>query len=370
MVQERLIAHEWGTFTSFSGSNGVPVGFHAEQYRPAPLRLLPGQSSLESGPLHQNGLVSMETPVLYFYTDREMKVSVKVDFPRGWITEWYPFAAAAPNYGNEEPPSGGQSIRWDARLLPGEPLKFPGDQSNDKNHYYHARETDAVPLQIESRRRIDANTSFVAARSFNARSSCSIAAWAHSRRRSRSRHSVADKVRVRNAAGRSSRRASRLSRSETARSASDPLDGHQCRGGSRGAHSRGKRSAHRLVDHLVKDLTAAGLYEKEAQAMVKTWDAAWFGEEGTRLLYLVPRAKTDELLPLTVEPKPTEVVRVLVGRHDFLTPEQEAIADQQLQAVECGAGRIGSGTETAKLGRFSFERVNSRPSGSKPQVRP
>ena len=24
---ERLIAHEWGTFTSFSGSNGVPVGF-------------------------------------------------------------------------------------------------------------------------------------------------------------------------------------------------------------------------------------------------------------------------------------------------------------------------------------------------------
>ena len=35
----------------------------------------------------------METPVVYFYTDRETKVSVKVDFPRGWITEWYPFAA-------------------------------------------------------------------------------------------------------------------------------------------------------------------------------------------------------------------------------------------------------------------------------------
>ncbi|MFM8273889.1 MAG: hypothetical protein ACKODX_16375 [Gemmata sp.] len=23
----RLVAHEWGTFTSFSGSDGVPVGF-------------------------------------------------------------------------------------------------------------------------------------------------------------------------------------------------------------------------------------------------------------------------------------------------------------------------------------------------------
>ena len=39
----------------------------------------------------------METPVVYFYTDKETKVSVKVDFPRGWITEWYPFAATAPN---------------------------------------------------------------------------------------------------------------------------------------------------------------------------------------------------------------------------------------------------------------------------------
>ena len=67
--------------------------------------------------------------------------------------------------------------------------------------------------------------------------------------------------------------------------------------------------------------------------MVKTWDSAWFGEEGTRLLYLVPRAKTDELLPLTMDPKPTELVRVLVGRHDFLTPEQEAVADREYKRL-------------------------------------
>ena len=93
-----------------------------------------------------------------------------------------------------------------------------------------------------------------------------------------------------------------------------------------------------LAEHLVKELTSTGLYEKEAKAMVKTWDSAWFGEEGTRLLYLVPRAKTDELLPITIEPIPAELVRVLVGRHDFLTPEQEATADKQLQRLR-GAGR-------------------------------
>lgn len=30
----------------------------------------------------------METPVIYFYTDKDTRVSVKVDFPKGWITEW------------------------------------------------------------------------------------------------------------------------------------------------------------------------------------------------------------------------------------------------------------------------------------------
>ncbi len=32
----------------------------------------------------------METPVLYFYTPREMTVNVRVDFPQGLLTEYYP----------------------------------------------------------------------------------------------------------------------------------------------------------------------------------------------------------------------------------------------------------------------------------------
>ena len=55
--------------------------------------------------------------------------------------------------------------------------------------------------------------------------------------------------------------------------------------------------------------------------MVNTWRGSWFGENGTRLLYLVPGQQTDELLPLAVEPAPDERVRVLVGRLETLTPE-------------------------------------------------
>src|SRR5262249_28234328 len=111
-----------------------------------------------------------------------------------------------------------------------------------------------------------------------------------------------------------------------------------------------------LAEVMVKQLTAAGLYEKEARAMVKTWDTAWFGEDGTRVLYLVPRGRTDELLPLTVEPKPDEVVRVLVGRHDFLTPEQEANAERQLRRLKAAQAEAQDAEkELQGVGRFSYQ---------------
>jgi hypothetical protein len=111
-----------------------------------------------------------------------------------------------------------------------------------------------------------------------------------------------------------------------------------------------------LAGVIVKELTAAGLYEREARAMVKTWNAAWFTEEGTRLLYLVPRARTDELLPLTIEPKPTEIVRVLVGRHDFLTPEQESNAELQMAKIQRAQAELTAAEkDLSRIGRFSTE---------------
>jgi hypothetical protein len=35
---------------------------------------------------------------------------------------------------------------------------------------------------------------------------------------------------------------------------------------------------------MVRALVDQGLYEKEARAMVNTWQDQWFAEEGTRVL--------------------------------------------------------------------------------------
>jgi hypothetical protein len=110
-----------------------------------------------------------------------------------------------------------------------------------------------------------------------------------------------------------------------------------------------------LAEAMVGELTAAGLYEKEALAMVNTWRTSWFGENGTRLLYLVSGKQTDELLPLTVKPAPDEQVRVLVGRLETLTPED---TQRLVRAVTGGdAGKKPSAAaikaELASLGRFA-----------------
>ena len=53
--------------------------------------------------------------------------------------------------------------------------------------------------------------------------------------------------------------------------------------------------------------------------MVETWRDSWF-EEGSRLIYIVPRGFVDQVLPLTIDPVPIKTVRVFVGRLEIVTP--------------------------------------------------
>jgi len=92
--ENRLVVHEWGTFTSIAGKDGIalewrplngptdlPKFVHTIQKEGDGLRHPSGKGELTAA-------VRMETPVLYFYSDNEMDVDVKVDFPKGKITEW------------------------------------------------------------------------------------------------------------------------------------------------------------------------------------------------------------------------------------------------------------------------------------------
>lgn len=310
-IDDHLTVHEWGTFTSVAGREGGAV-----EWRPldGPSDLPPfvytfaGLSSRRG--LRHGGalkasletLVRMETPVIYFYTDRETQVSVRVDFPQGKITEWYPQVRSVYEMG----------IDWgQVKILPGARLIFPGGWKD--NHYYKARATDAAPVKVCGKNgdQVEKFLFYRGVASFPVPLSVKL---------------EGDKIILKNN-GR--RKIARLIIFEN-------------RGGKLGFrlhHELDKEAAlerpamggtiDQLCEELKKILTAEGLYDKEAQAMIDTWRDSWF-EEGMRVFYTFPRGAIDEVLPVHIDPAPAELVRVMVGRAEIITPEMESEIEQMV----------------------------------------
>src|SRR2546426_7592542 len=86
-----LTVHEWGTFTSVAGEDGSAIDWDTLGCK----NDLPGfvnDFGYRGFKWRLQGTVRMETPVIYFYSSRELDARVKVAFPQGVVTEWYPRA--------------------------------------------------------------------------------------------------------------------------------------------------------------------------------------------------------------------------------------------------------------------------------------
>jgi hypothetical protein len=108
-----------------------------------------------------------------------------------------------------------------------------------------------------------------------------------------------------------------------------------------------------VIQDLRQALVAGGLYYKEADAMIKTWRNSWF-EPGLRVFYVLPRSTTDEVLPMQIDPQPDELVRVLVGRTEVITPEMEKSVKEQVSRLNDASPKVRADAEAAirKYGRF------------------
>src|SRR6266516_1282212 len=105
---EGFVAHEWGTFTSVQGGDGVLLDWRPLETSKLPKFVYdwknPGLNRRQGGqmPMQKQALLTlqrMETPVIYFYAEQKQNVDVSVDFPKGLITEWYPQASQiGPSY--------------------------------------------------------------------------------------------------------------------------------------------------------------------------------------------------------------------------------------------------------------------------------
>jgi hypothetical protein len=321
-----LTAHEWGTFTSIAGKDG-----RAANWLP-----LTGSTDLPAFVEHfqkpdfkggLRGTVRMETPVLYFYTNHPTTLSVHVSFSQGFITEWYPHANRVEPVGlqtqtrmvsylkdwshNQRQPD--SSISWDSvSLQPNDSASLPGEDRS--NHYYAARQTSSTPLRIktQSGEQTEKFLFYRGVASFSVPVSVDLA---QDGKVSAENHTSQEIPALLVFERRGDRIGFRFADASAARPTLDPPE---------------LNATMDSLKQAVEDmLIAQGLYQDEAQAMFETWRDSWF-EEGSRLLYIVPREFVDSVLPLSINPSPAQIVRVFVGRMELVTPATQRAVEQAL----------------------------------------
>ena len=323
---DNLVAHEWGTFTSVAGEQGQPI-----EWLP-----LEGQDDLPCfverfrnirAKLALSGTVRMETPVIYFYAPQVTTVDVSVRFPAGLVTEWFPRADVTPGaqVTSATLRSSGfaSTATWSkVAITPGAAEAFPTEPRS--SHYYAARRTDAAPLKVGAQ-----SEKFLFYRgvaSVTLPVSAVVGPGGTATVRSHGARPLGTIVRVDRHNGKlgydiKDTKASRATLPTPA------LTG----------------DVDTLAGRLETVLTREGLYPREARAMVDTWRDSWF-EEGTRLLYVVPRPTVDAMLPLDIKPRPIETARVFVGRLELITPATTAEVTRALETRDRAA--------LLKYGRF------------------
>lgn len=352
--------HEWGTFTSVSGSDGVLLGgLHREEERlPSFVYALDGMQNTGPGfskgfrtqrPL-KNVTIKMETPVIYFYSDKPFHAHVEVGFNGGAISQWFPrrsggetVTKAKKKIGMDTsrmPPyhplkadifqlAGGidfankrsGSIQWEVDVLakgtdrgiifkPGETLnwvyprnpkanilKVQGDQSGPQKQadeyedYLFYRGVGNFPLPVKFT--VNTDETLVITNNSNEKipflfvhenTSSGIARF----------HAIPTGL-------------------EAGKTLNVPVSDLK-------EHTQWQRPVYQA---MYNGLTKTGLFAEEAHGMIQTWWHSYFFRPGLRVFWIVPQSDTHQILPLSVKPAPTKIVRTLVGRSEILRPSFE-----------------------------------------------
>lgn len=347
-------AHEWGTFTSLVGSNGITQhgmyhedealpefvhGFGVTQNTPpTPPRPKPCPRKFCFGDeFFANNLITqkMETPVIYFYSDQLRKVSVNVKFPEGVVTDTYPAPVTTyPNIGNIREAAGGDTT-FEVEVLKETTGMLPLVDS--RNIYGHARNVGSNLVRAGSEQE-----KFIFYRGIG-RFQPRISILSKEGNLSIASPRIGDEPQALflihvSESGRN--QLLDLGKLETGRAKF--ISAETIRGLKAGTVGVGSQQR----QHIVSGLVRSGLKSDEAVAMLDTWEHGYLGVPGLRLLYILPRKEVDEVLPLTITPMPENLVRSFVGRIEILQDtEEKEILSRIIQEKQS--------FQPHKLGRFA-----------------
>jgi hypothetical protein len=407
-----LIVHEWGTFLSVQGSDGVTLGGMVDSDEVLPSFVEErGVASWQRAHLFSK----METPVTYFYTKRPRDVQVRVDMPKGILTHWFPNVCLYGPKPTAGGPAEGGYLDWcNIHLIPENhpQAKEPNStatltlkdgkvcsgliESEDgkqvllatgpysllpiaKNQIVSQR-TEKVsvpalkPVRPEQTWRFARQTDAALVRktTYNAKRELEFQFEKFLFYRGLGtflpplevsavpdeKHGLTLMLRNRGSLPLQAIFAVHVQGQTIQFAALQDLPGNTARAVARNLIFDSPLPLDTGVPQvkmaLASALAARGLYAKEAEAMVDTWERSYFRTEGLRVLYVLPRRTVDELIPIQIRPAPSNLVRVMVGRLEVLTPDRE----QQIEKLLTDLGaresqrRAAASVGLARLGRL------------------
>ncbi len=386
-ASDRVKMHEWGTFTCLQDETGrslrgintddepVPRFVHqlADRLLLNPTDVAPVYFKGVPG-LHPDVLMRLETPVMYFYPPRggtlPMKLDVQVDFRGGWLSEYYPDAKVhAPGFwkwsrgfGKIKPDIKGSLIwkdltltddltagpKTDERvwLAPREvasaSVVTPKGQE-ERYLFYRGVGNLTAPLRIsrvtqkgkegaslQIRSQLDPKLGLGDAMPIKS-------LWlVHVREDGQVAYRTLDPVTVTS----DSQRVLTTTPASfnKAQYAPDNLE--------------------RLRDDMRKALIADGLFTDEADAMLNTWELAYFKSEGMRVFFLLPQTWTDAVLPVTLS-QPADISRTMVGRIELITPRHRELLDKLSKLPPSETGWLHGALQRSKLSSTEHRRLYS-----------
>lgn len=332
-----MIVHEWGTFTVLQDENGDGIpGINSDDepvpsfvHRIAPLVRGPVSSSTK-GPLpecHPDVRMRLETPVVYFYPPpgEHRTVDVEVSFPGGWISEYFPGGSVdAPGLetGRIRRNAVGRLV-WKGLRVGG---KHEGPRTADPV-WTIPREVDAASV-----RTVDGEDE----RYLFYRGVANLDAPVRVIRSGANLKVLGD-----------TRAAWMVAVAEDGRIAFARWRPGETR---RAPDAYAEENLTALLGDMRDELVNEGLFPREADAMLRTWENSYFRSPGARLFYLVPREWTDRHLPLSVSGE-NRITRVMVGRIEMVTPGQRRLLEHL--AAQPPGDPSALREDIRLLGRFS-----------------
>lgn len=330
--------HEWGTFTTVMGSDGTHLDGVEREDAPLPKfvyqldDLHPVNDGTTKGLDYSRTLshvnVRMETPVIYFYTDQAFDAQVDVEFIGGTIGQWFPDRSGGEVWPQERNLDYASkrtgSIRWNVRVEPAGEDQFERVfQGGELPCWLHPRQTDSA-LVTNARGQTDKYLFYRGLGRLDLPLACSatnVVLKASSKGPEAIEQWLVFELNEQHEA--------RWWVPETLAPGTDQ---------SVNLTSQSFRADWKkiLYQDGLKFLMKAGLYRKEADAMLQTWWNDYFGKPGLRVFWLVPGAYLEKVLPLHISPTPSQSARVMVGRAEILTPAFEKRLSDDFAQVDTG----------------------------------